>query len=150
MIAPASVLAYVLDARNRPQPVPVLVAAWYLERSPRRFLAFTQCGRVAVSTVFLAFDHGHGQTRQPVLFETLVMGGPSDGFGRRYALYAAALRGHAEICQDLFGWRADRVRTKRGRTVSRLGKYSRLAGSGRGLPKFRKPYSRGYSKAQRP
>lgn len=54
---------------------------------------------VAVSTVFLGLDHAipslHGNT--PILFETMIMGGPNDGYQERYATWEQAEAGHARI-----------------------------------------------------
>lgn len=51
--------------------------------------------RCHVSTVFLGLDHSFGQG-DPVLFETMIFGGPLDGEQRRYRTYSEAERGHAE------------------------------------------------------
>lgn len=48
-----------------------------------------------VSTVFLSLDRNFG-SGDPLLFETLIMGGPLDGDGQRYTTYEKAERGHAE------------------------------------------------------
>lgn len=49
----------------------------------------------SVSTVFLGFDHNHSDVSfAPVLWETLVFGGPLDGEGQRYSSYDAAIEGH--------------------------------------------------------
>jgi hypothetical protein len=53
---------------------------------------------VLVSTVFLGLDHSF-VPGPPVLWETLVMGGPLDGEMRRYTSREEALIGHAEVCQ---------------------------------------------------
>jgi hypothetical protein len=50
-----------------------------------------------VSTVFLGLDHQHG-IGPPVLWETMVFGGPLEGDCERYTSRAAALAGHAETC----------------------------------------------------
>ena len=51
------------------------------------------CG---VSTVFLGIDHRFGGGGDPILFETMIFGGPLDGGQWRYATYDQAERGHAE------------------------------------------------------
>lgn len=50
-----------------------------------------------VSTVFLGLDHNYAQTGDPILFETLVFGGPMDGEMYRYCTYAEAEQGHDRI-----------------------------------------------------
>lgn len=51
-----------------------------------------------VSTVFLGLDHRHVGTGPPILWETMVFGGPLDQAQRRYTSRADALRGHRELC----------------------------------------------------
>jgi len=53
---------------------------------------------VLVSTVFLGLDHAFdGGT--PVLWETMILGGPEDGYQRRYTSRQAAIDGHAAACR---------------------------------------------------
>lgn len=70
-----------------------------------RTLRYTTFSWGRVSTVFLGIDHapsyGDGP---PVLFETLVFGGPMDGDMSRYTTMAAALQGHNKIVKDLSHW----------------------------------------------
>ncbi|MCK1670348.1 hypothetical protein [Bradyrhizobium sp. 150] len=47
-----------------------------------------------VSTVFLGLDHNHGGG-EPILFETMVFGGPLDSDSMRYHTYDQAEAGHA-------------------------------------------------------
>jgi hypothetical protein len=56
-------------------------------------VAKTKVGDVEVSTVWLGLDHGYEDTG-PLIFETLVFGGPLDGEMERYATEAEALAGH--------------------------------------------------------
>lgn len=50
-----------------------------------------------VSTVFLGLNHNHFGKGDPILFETMVFGGPLDGEQHRYCTYDEAERGHAEM-----------------------------------------------------
>ena len=50
------------------------------------------CG---VSTVFLGLDHRFGGSGDPILFETMIFGGPLDGEQWRAATYDEAERCHA-------------------------------------------------------
>lgn len=59
-------------------------------------VAFTKIGAVDVSTVFLGLDHQFGEG-PPLLFETMVFGGPLDEEQRRYTTWAEAEAGHAEM-----------------------------------------------------
>lgn len=54
----------------------------------------TQLEGCYVSTVFLGIDHQFGRG-EPVLFETMIFGGPLDGDMYRYGTYEQAERGHA-------------------------------------------------------
>jgi len=54
-----------------------------------------------VSTVFLGFDHGYGETESPLLFETMVFDGDFDGYQMRYSTYEDAMKGHQEIVQKI-------------------------------------------------
>jgi hypothetical protein len=49
---------------------------------------------VEVSTVFLGIDHNFGSNGPPVLWETMIFGGPQDGYQERYSSREAALEGH--------------------------------------------------------
>lgn len=69
-------------------------AAWF-EGTKNRIVAQTEVADgVAVSTVFLGLDHQFG-SGPPLLFETMVFGGPLDEDQERYSTWAAAERGHA-------------------------------------------------------
>lgn len=58
----------------------------------------SQDEEVTVSTVFLSLDHNHWGQGAPVLFETLVFGGPHDGRMSRYCTWDEAERGHKVMC----------------------------------------------------
>ena len=53
-------------------------------------------GESRVSTVFLAIDHNHARRGAPIVFETMVFGGPLDGDQWRYCTLDEAKEGHAE------------------------------------------------------
>jgi hypothetical protein len=55
-------------------------------------------GDAVVSTVFIALDHAFGNG-PPVLFETLIFGGPLADEGERYCTKAEAEAGHAKWIQ---------------------------------------------------
>ena len=52
-----------------------------------------------VSTVFLGMDHSFGREGGPVLFETMVFGGPLDGEQDRYRTIDEARAGHAAMVE---------------------------------------------------
>jgi hypothetical protein len=56
----------------------------------------TEKGRIEVSTIFLVLDHAMMPGLLPVLWETMVFGGPDDMEQRRYSSREAAEAGHIE------------------------------------------------------
>lgn len=62
---------------------------------------------VEVSTVFLGMEHGQDELGRPILFETLVFGGPHDGMQCRYCTWEEAEAGHDAL---LWVLTEDRVR----------------------------------------
>jgi hypothetical protein len=72
-------------------------------------------GDATVSTVFLGLDHAF--RGKPILFETLVMGGPCDQDGERYSAWAEAEAGHARYVEKVTAaWREAEAR-RIGQTV---------------------------------
>lgn len=69
---------------------------WYEKVSKRgeRILAKWSEGEVKVTTVFLGFDHGLEEEGPPLVFGTLISGGPHDGSEWNYATLDDALHGH--------------------------------------------------------
>jgi hypothetical protein len=57
-------------------------------------------GKARISTVFLGLDHNFSGG-DPLLFETMVFGGPLDGRMWRYKTYADAEFGHAEAVTEV-------------------------------------------------
>jgi hypothetical protein len=86
---------YVPDENGEPRKASLMEwAAWF--ESADRHVALDTIGDVDVSTVFLSFDHGFSGG-PPVLWETMVFGGPLDGEQDRYTSHADAVAGHARI-----------------------------------------------------
>jgi hypothetical protein len=85
---------FILDANGNPEPCHDL-AQWglWMNDFERRRVALYECDGVKVSTVFLGLDHQFGNG-EPLLFETMVFGGPLDGEQDRYSTREAALAGH--------------------------------------------------------
>lgn len=90
---------YVLDDDGNPLRIDdVRVWATWFEGADRlRILAQDQRGAARVSTVFLGIDHAFsfGRHTRPVLWETMIFGGPHDGYCDRYTSRDDALIGHA-------------------------------------------------------
>ena len=81
-------------------PVAVDVLTWgKWFGANERHVGDDKIGNVRVSTVFLGLNHRfpRSSTDEPLLFETLVFGGPLDGEMDRYSTWAEAERGHAEV-----------------------------------------------------
>ncbi len=94
---------WILKGRT-PVPVSMLTWARWFNDSAQRIVAQTEVRRpdadpVLVSTVFLGLDHNYYPSGPPILFETMVFGGPLDGYQYRYATFEEALQGH-QLCTD--------------------------------------------------
>lgn len=89
------------------------------------FLRYRQ-KRIHVSTVFLAMDHGFAENR-PVLWETMVFGGPCDDHMERYSSRTAAKAGHRAIVaiQRLVIKGEERQRARRSRMHAAYGRRRR-------------------------
>ena len=87
---------YILDEHGSPVPEPDLMkwAQWF--ETANRHLARDVIGDVTVSTVFLGINHRFGEG-EPLLFETMVFGGPFDQEQRRYSRRIDAFAGHADL-----------------------------------------------------
>jgi hypothetical protein len=104
---------YVLDAQGEPVLEPDLHAwAQWWEKVGNRRLAWDDLGaRGTVSTVFLGTDHNFGGRKgePPILWESMIFGGPLDGTMRRYATREDALAGHFALIDELIRTEDDRV-----------------------------------------
>jgi hypothetical protein len=86
---------YILEGHTPVQTDLMTWAKWF--ETADRVVSNTQIGEWRISTVFLGLDHAfHGSP--PLLFETLVFGGPLDGEMDRYSTWDQAEAGHKEIC----------------------------------------------------
>ncbi len=52
-----------------------------------------------VSTVWLGLDHRYSESGPPLIFETMVFGGPLDGEQDRYSTESEAIKGHKEMVE---------------------------------------------------
>jgi hypothetical protein len=85
---------YVL--RNR-EPVLVDLMTWARElKLGDRKVGATEVGEVRISTVFFGLDHQFGDG-PPLLFETMVFGGPLDQETVHYSTWKQAEEGHSEM-----------------------------------------------------
>ncbi len=89
---------YILDDEGEPVAVDVLAWADWMagpEHADRIVLQAQPTRTTRVSTVFMGLDHDWSGRGLPVLWETMIFGGPFDGYQRRYTSRLDALRGHA-------------------------------------------------------
>jgi hypothetical protein len=86
---------YVLDAENRTVAVDDLISWAHWAEAANRHVDWTQItSECEVSTVFLGFDHRHFGDGPPILFETMIFGGPLDQSQWRYSSWDDAEAGH--------------------------------------------------------
>ena len=68
-------------------------------------------GEIVISTVFLGVDHGflHYGDHPPVLWESMIFGGPEELAGRmeRYTTAEDAAEGHKRMVETVRNWRPD-------------------------------------------
>jgi hypothetical protein len=97
---------WILNEAGEPQQTDCLTWATWLETAEatrQRQLADDYVGdgdaRVRISTVFLGTNVSLSSEARPVLWETMVFGGPLDYAKCQYASRADALRGHVAMVQ---------------------------------------------------
>jgi hypothetical protein len=86
---------------------PISMDRWALKLSFDKHVAKTQVGQALLSTVWLGLDHRFQELDPgpPLIFETMVFGGPLDQLTRRYSTLEEAQKGHAEIvAQQPLNW----------------------------------------------
>ena len=87
---------YILDGHTPVRADLLTWATWYEAAGEARRVAVTGDGDVRVSTVFLGLNHQWG-AGPPLLFETMVFGGPLDQEMERYSTWDEAEAGHREM-----------------------------------------------------
>src|ERR1044071_2919366 len=93
---------YVLGGEDGHTPVPCEdLGTWaeWLSRADR-LIARTRLGGTTVSTVFLGLDHQFGDGGPPLLYETMIFGGPLDGYCRRCSTWDQAEAQHTEALRE--------------------------------------------------
>ena len=78
-------------------------AAWI--KGANRRVAKEERDGVLASTVFLGVDHRFDCEGPPILFETMILGGPHDQEQEQYSTWEAAERGHLAMCKIAFSVR---------------------------------------------
>jgi hypothetical protein len=89
---------YVLTDDHKTVPATLEEWASFFEGRAKRRVALTEEGDIAVSTVFLGLDHNWGEG-PPLLFETMIFGGPHDEEQWRYSTWDEAVAGHQRACE---------------------------------------------------
>ena len=80
--------------------VDVIEWATWFEKNERR-VGFTEIRDVEVSTVFLGLDHSFGVIEEPLIFETMVFGGPLDQDQEHYSTWDQAEEGHKRMVEKV-------------------------------------------------
>lgn len=89
-----SLRTFILDAENNAVEVSTLEWARWMEHA-NRHVGYTEITSACnVSTVFLGLDHRHFGNGPPVIFETMIFGGPLDQSQWRYSSWDNAEIGH--------------------------------------------------------
>lgn len=85
-----------IERDGKPVAVPFREWVAWMFCDPHRQVAATRIAKgVDVSTVFLGLDHSFGGG-PPILYETLVFGGPLDGQGQRTCTREQAVERHKQ------------------------------------------------------
>ena len=85
--------AYILNGHDAVLTDSETWAKWFGQAN--RTVASDFIGDVRVSTVFLGLDHSWGNG-PPLIFETMIFGGPHDQYQERYTTWEQAEAGHAK------------------------------------------------------
>jgi len=76
-------------------------ARWFGQDNNRRKIESTMIGEALISTVFIGIDHNYLGKGPPILYETMVFGGPLDGNMDRYFSREQAIRGHKAMVEQV-------------------------------------------------
>lgn len=81
------------------RPVAVTVEVWrkWFEEADR-VVAKDNIGKVTVSTVFVGINNDPNSSL-PVLWETMIFGGPQDGYHDTYTTLEDAIEGHSKAIE---------------------------------------------------
>ena len=93
-------MTYILvDGMPVPEPDRLKWAHWFgTQDQTERIVAKSIVGdEVEVSTVFIGLDHRFGEPGPPLLWETMIFGGPHDGETWRYSSREQAKDGHLRV-----------------------------------------------------
>lgn len=83
--------------------VPAELQAWANWIAHNRVsVALDSIGSAFITTVFTGLDRGYGITPQPLIFESMVLGGKYNRLVQRYSTWDQATRGHDELVTMLY------------------------------------------------
>lgn len=97
-----SAFVYYILENGQPKPVSDIAewCRWFEANATARHVADDEpAPGVRVSTVFLGLDHNPFADGPPLIFETLVFGGPLDDEMDRYSTTEQAIDGHNAMCE---------------------------------------------------
>jgi len=80
---------------------PMELMEWATAFEGERHIGDTKIDDVRVSTVWLGADHSLDFGGPPLIFETMIFGGPHDNFCERYSTKEEAAEGHQRIVSAL-------------------------------------------------
>lgn len=75
-------------------------AKWFEENPSDRVVKQSEVNGAKISTVFLGIDHCY-DGGEPILYETMIFGGPNDQYQYRYHTYKQAEEGHDKLVEKL-------------------------------------------------
>ena len=92
---------YILDENRNAVEVEDCLdwARWLEEADELRRVGDDAAAGSRVSTVFLGLNHQWCEGGRPLIFETMVFGGPLDGEQQRYSTWQEAEAGHKAMLQ---------------------------------------------------
>lgn len=79
-------------------PADTMTWARFFEDMSQRRVADTKFGDVRVSTVFLGLDHRFEDSGPPLIFETMIFGGPHADYQTRCSTWEEAEEMHRVAC----------------------------------------------------
>ena len=93
---------YILEGKRIKRADDLLEWAKWFEKVDRSIKQTKITNEINVSTVFLGLDHSFGGPA-PILFETMIFGGPHDQYRERHTTYEEAEEGHlraVKLCEQ--------------------------------------------------
>jgi len=91
---------YILDGKKVVKCDDLNTWAQWFEKADRK-VAFDDKNGISVSTVFLGLNHNWGEG-EPLIFETMIFGGPHNEDQQRYSTWEEAEIGHKKMCRRAF------------------------------------------------